>query len=78
MIYDFQSHIETLQRQELNIRKVPVVKVSQPWQVYTGPPNLLFKWRHFGKFSGTFQDKAATNDSNAQFIYRDVRCYIYI
>jgi len=29
-------------------------------QVYTGPPNLLFKWRHFGKFSGTFQDKAPT------------------
>mmetsp|Transcript_16938 Transcript_16938/g.20803 ORF Transcript_16938/g.20803 Transcript_16938/m.20803 type:complete len:250 (-) Transcript_16938:14-763(-) len=26
-------------------------------EVYTGPPNLLFKWRHFGNFSGTFLDK---------------------
>jgi len=26
-------------------------------EVYAGPPNLLFKWRHFGKFSGTYQDK---------------------
>ncbi|CAJ1429799.1 unnamed protein product [Effrenium voratum] len=26
-------------------------------EVYSGPPNLLFKWRHFGKYSGTFTDK---------------------
>ncbi|CAE7647488.1 unnamed protein product, partial [Symbiodinium sp. CCMP2456] len=27
-------------------------------EVYSGPPNVLFKWRHFGKYSGTFVDKA--------------------
>ena len=27
-------------------------------EVYSGPPNVLFKWRHFGKYSGTYVDKA--------------------
>ncbi|CAK8991097.1 unnamed protein product [Durusdinium trenchii] len=26
-------------------------------EVYTGPPNLLFKWRFFAKYSGTFRSK---------------------
>eukprot|EP00931_Biecheleriopsis_adriatica_P001819 TRINITY_DN10228_c0_g4_i1.p1 TRINITY_DN10228_c0_g4~~TRINITY_DN10228_c0_g4_i1.p1 ORF type:complete len:281 (+),score=35.57 TRINITY_DN10228_c0_g4_i1:53-844(+) len=26
-------------------------------EVYSGPPSVLFKWRHFGKYSGTFTDK---------------------
>eukprot|EP00440_Ansanella_granifera_P058880 gb/GFBE01063823.1/.p1 GENE.gb/GFBE01063823.1/~~gb/GFBE01063823.1/.p1 ORF type:complete len:172 (+),score=57.83 gb/GFBE01063823.1/:1-516(+) len=27
-------------------------------EVFSGPPNVLFKWRHFGNYSGTFTDKA--------------------
>jgi len=27
-------------------------------EVYSGPPAVTFKWRHFGKMSGTFTDKA--------------------
>jgi len=26
-------------------------------EVYSGPPTVTFKWRHFGKMSGTFTDK---------------------
>jgi hypothetical protein len=26
-------------------------------EVYSGPPRVTFKWRHFGKYSGTFEDK---------------------
>jgi hypothetical protein len=26
-------------------------------EVFSGPPNVLFKWRHFGPYSGTFTDK---------------------
>lgn len=26
-------------------------------EVISGPPNVAFKWRHFGKFSGCFTDK---------------------
>jgi hypothetical protein len=25
-------------------------------EVYSGPPKVSFKWRHFGKYSGTYQD----------------------
>lgn len=27
-------------------------------EVHSGPPTVTFKWRHFGKMSGTFTDKA--------------------
>lgn len=26
-------------------------------EVFSGPPNVTFKWRHFGKMTGTFKDK---------------------
>jgi len=26
-------------------------------EVYSGPPKVVFKWRHFGKYSGSYQDK---------------------
>eukprot|EP00913_Durusdinium_trenchii_P009750 g9158.t1 len=26
-------------------------------EVFSGPPNVTFKWRHFGKMCGTFKDK---------------------
>jgi len=26
-------------------------------EVYSGPPNVVFKWRHFGPYTGTFTDK---------------------
>jgi len=29
-------------------------------EVFSGPPSVLFKWRQFGKYSGTFTDKAGT------------------
>jgi len=25
-------------------------------EVYSGPPKCVFKWRHFGKYSGTYED----------------------
>jgi len=27
-------------------------------EVFSGPPTVSFKWRHFGKYNGTFTDKA--------------------
>eukprot|EP00931_Biecheleriopsis_adriatica_P067200 TRINITY_DN41388_c0_g1_i1.p1 TRINITY_DN41388_c0_g1~~TRINITY_DN41388_c0_g1_i1.p1 ORF type:complete len:264 (-),score=74.18 TRINITY_DN41388_c0_g1_i1:241-1032(-) len=27
-------------------------------EVFSGPPNVLFKWRHFGPYTGTFTDKS--------------------
>mmetsp|Transcript_89680 Transcript_89680/g.159319 ORF Transcript_89680/g.159319 Transcript_89680/m.159319 type:complete len:275 (-) Transcript_89680:110-934(-) len=27
-------------------------------EVFSGPPSVLFKWRQFGKYTGTFTDKA--------------------
>merc|ERR1711879_1005230 len=26
-------------------------------EVYSGPPSVSFKWRHFGTFSGSFKDR---------------------
>merc|ERR1711879_943068 len=25
-------------------------------EVYSGPPKCVFKWRHFGKYTGTYED----------------------
>ncbi|MFQ4142902.1 ester cyclase [Chlorogloeopsis sp. ULAP02] len=32
-------------------------------EVLSGPPNVTFKWRHWGKFSGSFQDYAPTGET---------------
>ena len=36
-----------------------------PWEVlevYSGPPNVTFKWRHWGTFSGSYKDYTPTGD----------------
>ena len=36
-----------------------------PWEVlevYSGPPNVTFKWRHWGTFSGSYKDYAPTGE----------------
>lgn len=38
-------------------------------EVYTGPPVVSFKWRHFGKFSGTFPNKdGVENRGNGELL----------
>lgn len=38
-------------------------------EVYSGPPNVSFRWRHFGKFSGEFVDTEGTiYEGNGQMI----------
>ncbi|MBW4532479.1 MAG: hypothetical protein KME09_00930 [Pleurocapsa minor HA4230-MV1] len=32
-------------------------------EVYSGPPAVTFKWRHWGEFTGTFKDRAATGET---------------
>ncbi len=37
-----------------------------PWEVlevFSGPPNVTFKWRHWGHFHGTYQDYAPTGET---------------
>jgi hypothetical protein len=37
-----------------------------PWevlQVYSGPPNVTFKWRHWGYFQGAYKDFASTGET---------------
>ncbi len=37
-----------------------------PWevlQVYSGPPNVTFKWRHWGHFQGAYKDFASTGET---------------
>jgi hypothetical protein len=37
-----------------------------PWEVlevYSGPPNVTFKWRHWGHFQGAYQDFAPTGET---------------
>jgi hypothetical protein len=37
-----------------------------PWEVlevYSGPPNVTFKWRHWGHFQGAYQDYAPTGET---------------
>jgi hypothetical protein len=37
-----------------------------PWEVlevFSGPPNVTFKWRHWGHFNGTYQDYAPTGET---------------
>ncbi|ADI63710.1 hypothetical protein [Trichormus azollae] len=37
-----------------------------PWevlQVYSGPPNVTFKWRHWGHFQGAYKDFAPTGET---------------
>ncbi|MEH2425778.1 MAG: SnoaL-like polyketide cyclase [Nostoc sp.] len=37
-----------------------------PWEVvevYSGPPNVTFKWRHWGHFNGEYKDHAATGET---------------
>ncbi|MBW4617683.1 MAG: SnoaL-like polyketide cyclase [Desmonostoc vinosum HA7617-LM4] len=36
-----------------------------PWEVlevFSGPPNVTFKWRHWGHFDGAYKDYAATKE----------------
>lgn len=32
-------------------------------EVLSGPPNVTFKWRHWGTFSGAFKDRASTGET---------------
>ena len=32
-------------------------------EVLAGPPNVVFKWRHWGTFSGPFKDRAPTGET---------------
>lgn len=32
-------------------------------EVYSGPPAVTFKWRHWGEFTGSFQNHAATGET---------------
>ncbi|BAT54135.1 pathogenesis related protein-like protein [Nostoc sp. NIES-3756] len=32
-------------------------------EVYSGPPNIVFKWRHWGQFTGAFKDYAPTGET---------------
>lgn len=32
-------------------------------EVFSGPPNVTFKWRHWGTFSGSFKDYAPTGET---------------
>ncbi|MBH8552790.1 SnoaL-like polyketide cyclase [Nostocaceae cyanobacterium CENA357] len=37
-----------------------------PWEVlevFSGPPNVTFKWRHWGHFNGAYQDYAPTGET---------------
>jgi hypothetical protein len=37
-----------------------------PWEVlevYSGPPNVTFKWRHWGTFSGSYKDYTPTGET---------------
>lgn len=37
-----------------------------PWEVlevYSGPPNVTFKWRHWGHFQGAYKDHAPTGET---------------
>lgn len=37
-----------------------------PWEVlevYSGPPNVTFKWRHWGHFQGAYKDFAPTGET---------------
>lgn len=37
-----------------------------PWEVlevYSGPPNVTFKWRHWGHFRGAYKDYAPTGET---------------
>ncbi|WGV26566.1 SnoaL-like polyketide cyclase [Halotia branconii] len=37
-----------------------------PWEVlevFSGPPNVTFKWRHWGHFNGKYQDYAPTGET---------------
>jgi hypothetical protein len=37
-----------------------------PWElleVYSGPPNVTFKWRHWGHFQGAYKDYAPTGET---------------
>ncbi|MDJ0737071.1 MAG: SnoaL-like polyketide cyclase [Nostocaceae cyanobacterium] len=37
-----------------------------PWElleVYSGPPNVAFKWRHWGHFKGAYKDFAPTGET---------------
>jgi len=38
-------------------------------EVYSGPPEVAFRWRHFGKFSGKYVDSAGeTHEGNGKLI----------
>jgi hypothetical protein len=32
-------------------------------EVFSGPPNVTFKWRHWGTFSGSYKDSASTGET---------------
>ncbi|MGI8503516.1 MAG: SnoaL-like polyketide cyclase [Hassallia sp.] len=37
-----------------------------PWEVlevFSGPPNVTFKWRHWGHFNGSYKDFASTGET---------------
>lgn len=55
---DYSSKLSTFEKANQNFsRSLPDGFAFEVTDVYSGPPTVAFKWRHFGMMTGTFTDK---------------------
>ncbi|CAE8594901.1 unnamed protein product [Polarella glacialis] len=55
---DYTSKDNTIESSQSNfMAAMPEGFAWEVLEVFSGPPTVTFKWRHFGKFVGSFQDK---------------------
>mmetsp|Transcript_19185 Transcript_19185/g.44650 ORF Transcript_19185/g.44650 Transcript_19185/m.44650 type:complete len:178 (+) Transcript_19185:312-845(+) len=45
-------------RRRCSAQRFPWALPGSVWRFFSGPPTVVFKWRHFGKYTGMFTDKA--------------------
>jgi hypothetical protein len=61
---DYQASRETFESAGKLFRTAfPQGFLWEVLEVYSGPPNVIFKWRHWGTFSGPYKDYAPTGET---------------
>ena len=65
----YKSSAETLESSvEIFYNAFPDGFLWEVVEVLSGLPNVTFKWRHWGKFSGSFKDCAPTGETIEIFV----------
>lgn len=61
---DYKASVETFESSaDLFHTAFPKGFLWEVLEVFSGPPNVTFKWRHWGTFSGSYKDYTSTGET---------------